>query len=54
MSNKTTAYKAFSDTSFFTARKRMPTILKELLEEKGFSSITSLMHRVQTAHATKR
>ena len=54
MSNKTTAYKAFSDTSFFTARERMPTILKDLLQEKGFSSIISLMHRVQTAHATKR
>ena len=54
ISTRTIEYKAMSDRSFLTAKERMPTILKELLEEKGFSSIFSLMHRVRTAHEAGR
>lgn len=54
LSDKTLVYKALSDRSLLTAKERMPTILKDLLEEKGFSGIVSLMHRVQTAHEAGR
>lgn len=54
MSTKTLKYKALSDRSFVTTKERMPTILKELLEEKGFSSILSLIYRVKFAHETGR
>lgn len=54
LSTKTFEYRALADRSLLTAKQRMPTILKDLLEEKGFSSIVSLMHRVQAAHGAGR
>lgn len=41
--------KAMADSSLMTARMRMPKILKDLLEEKGFSSMHSLLDRVKSA-----
>lgn len=40
--------------AFVTAKDKMPTIIKELLEEKGFSSVVSLLHRARTAHEAGR
>ena len=50
-SNKTPEMRA---GSFQAAIDKMPTIIKELLEEKGFSSIVSILHRARAAHAAGR
>lgn len=41
--------KAMANSSLTTARERMPQILKDLLQEKGFSSMHSLLDRVKSA-----
>ena len=41
--------KAMANSSLMTARMRMPKIIKDLLEEKGFSSMHSLLDRVKSA-----
>lgn len=41
--------KALAQSSLKTARMRMPTIIKDLLKEKGFSSIHSLLYRIKAA-----
>ena len=46
--------KIFGRESFTVAKNRIPTIIKDLLKEKGFSCIFSLLHRVKSSIETSR
>lgn len=54
LGEKTIEYRALSGGVFVTAKNRIPNIIKDLLKEKGFSSIVSLLHRVQSATEAAR
>ena len=49
VSSQTITMQRLANTVLVTARERMPKILSDLLAEKGFSSMASLLQRVKSA-----